>query len=174
MTDQADAREEPATVDENDTGGLPPGLDEIDEIDEVTDRNLVNLLAGRAGYVIPRTPPGEEHSVYHLTPNGVTWDHVTRDGPVRERIASRPFLVRCELLNDHGDYSYTVVWQTSRGSVREMTLPAAVISDSRTTTRVVTTPTQGVPRFHIVKNATQGAALTTSSKSASPPCACST
>lgn len=115
----------------DDPGALPDEAAFADVNVLETDRELVDLLAGRGGYVVPDTPDNSDRSVYYVTQEGVVWDHATHNGMVVETIATRPFLVKCELLNDHGDYSYTVVWLSSRGTVREMTLPAAVASDSR-------------------------------------------
>lgn len=115
----------------DDPGALPDEVEALDANTLDTDRELVDLLAGRGGYVIPQTPDNADRSIYYLTRQGVVWDHATHNGMVVETIASRPFLVKCELLNDHGDYSYTIVWMSSRGLVKEMTLPASVASDSR-------------------------------------------
>lgn len=115
-------------IDDSDTGGLPAALMEVDA---QTDRVIVDLLAGREGYIIPETMPGGQLSQYLLTEDGVTWDHMSRNDTLRDVIANRPFLIKQRLRDDKGEYRYTLAWLSDEGEVREITVPAATLMSAR-------------------------------------------
>lgn len=112
----------------DDPGGLPA---EVEAVDAVTDREIVDLLAGREGYVVPQTVAGAQPSAYLLTEDGVIWDHMSRNDPLRDVIANRPFLVKQRLRDDKGEYRYTLAWLSDEGEVREITVPAATLMSAR-------------------------------------------
>lgn len=123
--------EEPQDHLDDDPGALPDAVEEADADVIETSRRLVDMLAGREGYVIPDTVVGATTSVYHVTEDGIYWDHFSRNDQVRDVIANRPFVVNQRLRDDKGEYRYTLSWLSDEEELREITVPAAVLTNAR-------------------------------------------
>jgi hypothetical protein len=121
---------EPEETDD-DLGELPEDALVADADLLQTDQALVDMLAGREGYVIPRTIHGALTSLYHVTNDGIIWDHAVRNDVVRDPIATRPFLVKQRLRDDKGEYRYVLSWLSDEEELREITVPAATLTSAR-------------------------------------------
>lgn len=98
--------------------------------------DVMERLAGREGYVIPDSPDPMVRSVYLLTEDGIWWEHPAPRGgadapPVRDLLASRPFLVRQRLRDDRDESRYVLAWLSDDDEVKTITVPAATLADSR-------------------------------------------
>ena len=103
----------------------------MEDADLATDQELVDTLAGRPDYRMPRTISGGSLNDYVLTEDGLFWTHSVNNDVVRDAIAARPFLVKRRLRDDRGNSQYVVAMMYDDGEVTELTMPAGVLMDAR-------------------------------------------